>query len=312
MYLVTGGAGFIGSNLVQALVEKGQPVRVLDNFSTGSRQNLAGFLSDIELVEGDLRSLEEVRQAMQGVTHVLHQGALPSVPLSLEDPIDTHANNVMGTLNVLVAARDASVSRLVFASSCAVYGDGPESPKTEDLPPAPGSPYALQKWTAEAYCRQFTQLFGLETVCLRYFNVYGRRQDPQGPYAAVIPRFIEAFEQGKAPVVYGDGEQTRDFVHVSDVVGANLLALKAPDAPGRVFNVAAGKATSVLALVGHLAELFDTALQPRFATSRQGEVRHSVADVRQARRALNFEAKVTIVRGLERYAAWRKKKDCNE
>jgi UDP-glucose 4-epimerase len=228
LYLVTGGAGFIGSNIVEELVRSGERVRVLDNFSTGRRDNLAPFIDHIELVEGDLLDLATVRRAMEGVDYVLHQAALPSVQRSVEDPLTTHTNNTTGTLHLLLAARDAGVKRFIFASSSSVYGDTPTLPKEESMLPCPKSPYAASKLTGEYYCRTFTEVYGLETVCLRYFNVFGPRQDPASQYAAVIPLFITAMLEGRPPTVYGDGLQSRDFTYVANVVQANLSAVVAP------------------------------------------------------------------------------------
>jgi nucleoside-diphosphate-sugar epimerase len=222
LYLVTGGAGFIGSNIAERLVQQGERVRVLDNFATGKRENIAPWLDRIELIEGDVRDPETVRRAMEGVEYVLHQAALPSVPRSVADPLTTHQVNATGTLNVLLAAREAGVKRLVYASSSSVYGNNPELPKREDMPTNPLSPYAVSKLAGEQYCRTFAQVYGLDTVCLRYFNVFGPRQDPASQYAAVVPKFVTAMLNGGQPVIYGDGTQSRDFTYVENVVEINL------------------------------------------------------------------------------------------
>ncbi|MBI4715913.1 MAG: SDR family oxidoreductase, partial [Nitrospirae bacterium] len=246
MYLVTGGAGFIGSHIVEALRERGDRVRVLDNFSTGKRGNLPVTTPLLEILEGDFRDPETCRRAMAGVTYVLHQGALPSVPRSIADPLTSHEVNVTGTLNLLIAARDAGVRRFVFASSSSVYGDTPTLPKHEEMIPNPMSPYALNKLAGEYYCRIFHRLYGLSTVALRYFNVFGPRQDPTSQYSAVIPKFISALMAGKAPVIYGDGEQSRDFTYVEDCVRANLLACEADDAAsGEAINAACNRRTTL-------------------------------------------------------------------
>ncbi|HUI07621.1 MAG TPA: NAD-dependent epimerase/dehydratase family protein, partial [Verrucomicrobiae bacterium] len=250
-YLITGGAGFIGSNIADYLVRQGKTVRIFDNFSSGKRENIAPFADDIEVVESDLRVLDAVRHAMEGVRYVLHVGAMPSVFRSVEDPHTTNQANVTGTLNVLIAARDTGVRRVAFSSSSSVYGDTPTLPKREDMTPSPLSPYAVQKVTGEYYCRVFWQLYGLETVSLRYFNVFGPRQDPQSQYAAVIPRFITAILKNEPPTIYGDGKQTRDFSHVENAIDANLAACTAPkEALGESFNIACGGRVSLLELVG--------------------------------------------------------------
>jgi UDP-glucose 4-epimerase len=303
LYLVTGGAGFIGSNIVEKLVLGREHVRVLDNLATGKRENLRPWLDRIELVVGDIRDLEVVRGTMAGVDYVLHQAALPSVPSSIADPLTTHQVNVTGTLNVLVAARDAGVRRVVLASSCAVYGDNDGLPLQESAAPRPLSPYAATKLAGETYCQTFFSVFGLPTVCLRYFNVYGPRQDPAGDYAAVIPRFIARVKAGQPPVIYGDGRQTRDFVHVSDVVRANLLACEHPSVPGQVINVASGRSVSLLELVDTLNGLAGTRLAPTFEPERAGDIRHSVGDTEQLAALLDFRAETSLPEGLEQLMA---------
>jgi UDP-glucose 4-epimerase len=300
-YLVTGGAGFIGSHLVAALVERGHTVRVLDNFSTGRAANLP--TSAAELFEGDLRDADVVRQAMRGVTVVLHQAALPSVQRSVEDPLATNAACVTGTLNVLLAARDAGVRRVVVASSSSVYGDSPTLPKVETMAPAPLSPYAAAKLATESYALAFAASYGLPAIALRYFNVYGPRQDPHSDYAAVIPRFITRMLRGEQPLIFGDGRQSRDFTYVQDVVAANLLAAAAPADVTGVFNAAAGARYTLLDLVDMLNRLLGTDLQPEHRPARAGEVRHSQADVTAIREALGFFARTTFEEGLAKTIA---------
>jgi len=304
LYLVTGGAGFVGSHIAEELVHRGEQVRVLDNFSTGRRENLAPLLEHIELIEGDLRHLPTVRCAVDGVTYVLHQGAIPSVPRSVADPLASNEANVTGTLHLLVAARDAEVKRMVYASSSSVYGDSPALPKQEDMIPAPKSPYAVSKLAGEYYCRTFTEVYGLETVCLRYFNVFGPRQDPASQYAAVIPKFITAMLRGEPPTVYGDGHQSRDFTHVSNVVQANLLAATAPDVAGQVFNIACGRHYTLLDLIAILNNILGIHVTPVHTDPRPGDVRHSLADVTAAQKALGYQVEVDFYEGLRRTVAW--------
>lgn len=303
-YLITGGAGFIGSNIVEELVRQGERVRVLDNFSTGKRENIAPFLEDIELIEGDLRHLDTVRQAVQGVDYVLHQGALPSVQKSIDYPLDTNEANVRGTLNLLVAARDVGVKRVVYASSSSVYGDTPTLPKTEEMRPAPLSPYAVSKLAGEHYCQVFYQVYGLETVALRYFNVFGPRQDPTSQYAAVIPKFITAMLRGEQPTIYGDGEQSRDFTYVSNVVQANLLAATAPDVGGQVFNIACGQRYSLLELVATINRILGTDIAPVHTAPRVGDIKHSLADIAKARERLGYQLEINFEEGLRRVIEW--------
>jgi nucleoside-diphosphate-sugar epimerase len=305
LYLVTGGAGFIGSNIVAELLQRGEHVRVLDNFSTGRRENVAPFVEHIDFIEGDLRDLSTVTHAVEGVDYVLHQGALPSVQRSVDAPLASHAANATGTLNVLVAARDAGVRRVVYASSSSIYGDSPTLPKREDMLPAPKSPYAVSKMAGEQYCRAFAEVFGLETVCLRYFNVFGPRQDPSSQYSAVIPLFITAMLHGEVPTIYGDGEQSRDFTYVANVVQANLLAAVAPgNAVGRVFNVACGERHTLLDLVAALNDILDTDIEPIHTAPRPGDVRHSLADVSATQDALGYEPEVDFREGLQRTVEW--------
>jgi UDP-glucose 4-epimerase len=298
--LVTGGAGFIGSHLVDALLAGGWRVRVLDDFSSGRDENLREALGKIELVRGDLCDGEVIARAARGVELVFHQGAVPSVPRSVAEPLRTHEVNATGTLRVLEAARRAGVRRVVYAASSSAYGDTPELPKVETMPANPRSPYALQKWAGETYCRLYHELYGLETVALRYFNVFGPRQNPESEYAAVVPRFVTACLRGARPVVYGDGGQTRDFTYVADAVGANLLAADAPRAAGAVVNVAGGRRVSLLELLAEIGELCGRLPEPRHEPARAGDVRDSLADLARARALLGFEPMVSLREGLAR------------
>lgn len=304
LYLVTGGAGFIGSHIAETLLRGGGRVRVLDDLSTGRRDNLRLLRAcggrRLEVMGGDLRDLAAMRRAARGARYVLHQGALPSVARSVRDPLTTHQVNVDGTLNVLLAARDAGVERVVFASSSSIYGDSPRLPKVETQPPAPLSPYAASKLAGEQYCALFNHLYGLRTVALRYFNVFGPRQDPASEYAAVIPRFATALLEGRRPVVFGDGRQSRDFTYIDDVVRANLRACAAPArACGLAYNVAGGRRISLLELLREMGRLAGVTPRPRFAPARPGDVRHSQAALGRARRLLKYEPRVGWRRGLE-------------
>jgi nucleoside-diphosphate-sugar epimerase len=302
--LVTGGGGFIGSNLVERLLRDGSEVRVLDNFATGRRENLTDLADEIDLIEGDIQSYERVHNAVRGCEVIFHQAALPSVPRSIQDPLTSNAANVIGTLNVLLAARDEGVRRVVYASSSSAYGASVELPKREQMPALPISPYAVAKLAAEGYCRAFHEVYGLETVALRYFNVFGPRQDPLSQYAAVIPRFILAFLADEAPVVYGDGEQSRDFTYVDNAVDANLLAATAERVAGRTFNIACGDRISLNALLDELRTLTGKAIEATYLPARPGDVLHSLADVAAARTELGYEPKVEVMEGLERSLAW--------
>jgi UDP-glucose 4-epimerase len=301
-YLVTGGAGFIGSHLASTLLDRGQQVRILDNFATGLRENVA-LCAAAEVIEGDVRSYHIVAEAMAGVEYVLHQAALPSVPRSVRDPITSNDVNVVGTLNVLQAARDAGVRRLVYASSSSVYGENPELPKHEGMAPAPISPYAVSKLAGEHYCRAFTRLYGLETVMLRYFNVFGPRQNPHSEYAAVVPKFVRILLDGGRPTVFGDGSQSRDFTYVENVVTANLLACQATGVAGRVFNVATGRCVSLLDMLRMMGELTGRRPDPVFAAARPGDIEHSFASITAARDALGYEPAVDVAEGLRRTVA---------
>ena len=303
-YLVTGGAGFIGSSIVAELVRQGERVRVLDNFSTGKRENLLPFEGKIELIEGDLRDDKAVRQAVEEVDYVLHQGALPSVPRSIAAPLTTNEVNVVGTLNLLIAARYAGVKRVVYASSSSVYGDTPVLPKREDMAILPQSPYGVSKLAAEQYCRAFWEVYGLETVALRYFNIFGPHQDSNSQYGAVIPCFITALLRGDRPIVYGDGQQSRDFTYVDNVVQANLLAATRPGVAGEVFNIACGNNHTVLELAVTLQSLVGEDIVPCYADPRPGDIRHSWADISQAREKLGYEVKIGFEEGLSQTLVW--------
>lgn len=297
-FLVTGGAGFIGSNIAEALVKRGDEVRVLDDLSTGYPHNLDGFTA--ELVQGDITDLESVKKAVDGVDYVYHQAALASVPRSVKDPLATNDACVTGTLNVLHAAKEAGVKRVIYAASSSAYGDQPYMSKREIDLPAPLSPYAVAKLAGEYYCHSFYQTYGLETVCIRYFNVFGPRQDPGSAYSAVIPLFITALLEGKRPVIYGDGEQTRDFTYIQNVVHGNLLAAKAPAdlVAGKSFNVANGKSVSLNQMLTQLNGLLGTDVQPVFEDARVGDVRDSLADITNARECLKYEPVVSFDEGL--------------
>jgi nucleoside-diphosphate-sugar epimerase len=301
--LVTGGAGFIGSHLVDALVEARAKVRVLDNLATGLAANLAHLEGRIELFEHDLRDAEACRRAADGALYVFHQAALGSVPRSMKDPATSFAVNVSGTANLFAAARDGGARRVVYASSSSVYGDSAELPKREGGEGAPLSPYATSKVMCEDLARIFHRCYGLEIIGLRYFNVYGPRQRPDGPYAAVIPRFFDAYREGRAPVIFGDGEQSRDFTFVGDAVRANLLAAGAPEgAAGRAFNVAAGKRTTLNELVAHVRRLAGGGPEPQHGPPREGDVRHSLADLSAVEQALGYQPTHDLAQGLEKAA----------
>lgn len=341
LYLVTGGAGFIGSNIVEELLKRGEQVRILDNFATGKRENIKKLKAgsetstvkretldvkqekskiksdrngseedvekventhhnNLEIVEGDVRSYHIVREAVDGVDFILHQAALPSVPRSVKDPITSNEVNVVGTLNILNAAKEAKVKRIVYASSSSVYGDLEFLPKTEDMLPRPLSPYAVSKLAGEKYCQVFTKLYGLETVVFRYFNVFGPNQDPTSQYSAVIPKFIEVIKKGKSPVIYGNGEQSRDFTYVKNVVEANLQACGdyCEMLSGEVFNIAYGKRVTINELVRQINQILGTNVQPKYADPRPGDVKHSLANIGKARQFLNYEPKIGFEEGL--------------
>jgi len=300
IYLVTGGAGFIGSHVATGLVERGKSVRVLDNLSTGHPQNLSHLGQRVDFVEGDLINRRDVDRALDGVEVVFHQAALASVPRSVDAPLDTNAACVTGTVNLLDAARQSGVRRIVFAGSSSAYGDQPTPAKHESLMPAPLSPYAAAKLAGEFYCQAFTATYGLETVAIRYFNVFGPRQDPQSQYAAVIPKFITEMLAGRRPTIFGDGKQSRDFTYIDNVVLGNLLAADAPDAVGRTINVACGDSYNLLELVEGINRALGTDIEPVFEAARAGDVRESRADISLARKLLSYEPKVNFNDGLRR------------
>jgi nucleoside-diphosphate-sugar epimerase len=303
-YLVTGGAGFIGSHIAEELIQRGHDVRIIDNFLTGKRENIASFSDNIELIEGDIRDMDTCRKSLEGADFVLHQAALPSVPRSIEDPILTSEINIEGTLNLLVASRNAGIQKFVFASSTSVYGDDPRLPKKEGMEGAPLSPYAVSKIAGEKYCQVFSQIYGLPTVCLRYFNVFGPRQDPFSQYAAVIPNFITKVLKGESPTIFGDGEQSRDFTFVSNVVEANFLAAEARDVTGEIFNIACGEKTSVNSLAKKINTLMGKDISPVYDEPRPGDIRHSLADISKAREMLKYEPLVFLDEGVEKTIRW--------
>jgi nucleoside-diphosphate-sugar epimerase len=300
-FLVTGGAGFIGSSLVRELVARGEQVRVLDNFATGRRESLRSVAETIEILEGRAEDPATVAKAMSGMDYVLHQAALPSVQRSVESPLESHASNLTGTLVLLQAAAESRVRRFVYASSSSVYGDSPTLPKVETMPPDPLSPYAVGKLGGELYCRVFHLLHGLETVALRYFNVFGPGQPPDSPYAAVVPRFIAAIKAGRSPIIFGDGLQSRDFTYIENVVQANLAACSAgKEAAGESFNIATGEAVTLLDLLKKMAGLLGSSMEPRFEPARKGDVRNSLADIRKAGRLLGYRPRIALDEGLKR------------
>lgn len=303
-YLVTGGAGFIGSHLVDALVNRGEQVRVIDSFLTGSRANLANVLDKIDLYNVDITRLEDLHDPMQGVDYVLHQAALPSVPRSVADPAKVHEICATGTLNVLIAARDAGVKRVVYAASSSAYGDVEGEYKSETLPPRPLSPYAVAKLAGEQYCQVFYHVYGLETVALRYFNVFGPRQDPTSEYSAVIPLFMTSMLDDRRPTIYGDGTQSRDFTFVENVVKGNLLACTTAGVAGQVMNLACGDRISLVDLVNALNGLLGKSIEPIFAAPRPGDIKHSRADISKAREMLGYEPAVSFAEGLARTLQW--------
>jgi len=303
LYLVTGGAGFIGSHLAEELVRRGERVRVVDSLITGKRRNLT-HIAGIDFLEGDLAELDVARRAVEGADFVLHQAAIPSVPRSVQDPLTSHRANVDATLNVLLAAREAGVTRLVYAGSSSAYGDTAVLPKVETMAAAPLSPYALQKLVGEQYCQMFTRLYGLETVTIRYFNVFGPRQDPSSPYSGVISLFISALCEGRAPTIYGDGEQTRDFTYVANVVDGVLRACRADGVSGDVINVATGGRISINTLFRAVRDLVGGRVEPVYAAARAGDVRDSQADIGKARRLLGYTPGIGFDDGLKRTVEW--------
>ncbi|MFH1245969.1 MAG: SDR family oxidoreductase [Candidatus Omnitrophota bacterium] len=304
VYLVTGGAGFIGSHIVAALLKKGEKVRVIDNFSTGKEENLSAVLDKIELITGDIRDLALLKKTVKGVDYILHQAALRSVPKSIDDPLSYNEVNVTGTLNVLLAAREAGVRRVVFASSSSVYGDTKVFPERETWVPAPISPYAASKLAGEHYCQVASAIYGLETVSLRYFNVFGPRQSLESQYAVVVPKFIMNMLNNKPAPVHGDGRQSRDFTYIDNVVEANMLAAVTPGVSGEVFNIACGKDYTILDLAGILNKIMNKNISPEFIASRPGDVRCTLADISKARRLLKLEVKVNFEEGLRTSVDW--------
>ena len=302
-YLVTGGAGFIGSHLCEELVRRGERVRVVDSLITGKRQNLA-HLPQVEFMEGDLADIDVARRAAHGIEYVLHQAAIPSVPRSVEDPLTSNRANIDASVNILVAARDAKVKRLVYAGSSSAYGNSEVLPKVETMPAAPLSPYALQKLVAEQYCQMFTTLYGFDTVTIRYFNVFGPRQDPSSPYSGVISLFISALCDGRRPTIYGDGEQTRDFTYVTNVVDGVLRACHAPGASGEVINVATAGRISLNQLFAIVKREVGSSLEPNYSNPRAGDVRDSQADIGKAQRLLGYTPIVSFEEGLGRTVKW--------
>lgn len=304
LYLVTGGAGFIGSNIVETLVKKGEKVRVIDNFVSGKRENLSPFLDKIELIEGDIRDLPLLKKTTKGVDYILHQAALRSVPKSVGDPVPYNEVNVGGTLNVLLAAKEAGVKRVVFASSSSIYGDTEDFPEKETYLPLPISPYAASKLAGEYYCHVFSKVYGLEAVSLRYFNVFGPRQSLETQYAVVVPRFIINMLNDESPPVHGDGSQSRDFTYIDNVVEANILAATMPEISGEVFNIACGEDYTVLDLVKHLNKIMGKRLKPKFTPPRPGDVPRTLADISKARKLLKLEIKVNFEQGLKKSVEW--------
>jgi len=303
-YLVTGGAGFIGSNLVEELIRRDEKVRVIDNFFTGKKENIEEFIPKIELVQGDIRNLDGVKEAVDGVDFVLHEAALTSVVRSIERPLATTETNIDGTLNVLVAARDAKVKRVIYASSSSIYGNSPTLLKREDIIPSPLSPYAVSKLSGEYYCQVFYRIYGLETVILRYFNVFGPRQNLVSQYAAAIPRFIKAMLNRKSPTIYGDGEQSRDFTFVENVVEANILACREEKITGEIFNIGGGRSTTINQLAELISRLLDKSIEPIYTDPQPGDVRHSLADITKARRLLSYQPRINLKEGLKRTLKW--------
>src|SRR3989344_1161935 len=300
-YLVTGGAGFIGSNIVSKLLQNGQSVRVLDNLSTGKIKNIESFLKNIEFIEGDFTDLETARKSVKGIDYVLHQGAIPSVPRSINDPVKTNNANILGTLNMLIVSRDEKVKRFVYAASSSAYGDSKIMPKKETMENSPKSPYAIQKLTGEQYCQVFYKIYGLETVCLRYFNVFGPNQDPESVYSAVIPFFIKKILKGESPVIFGDGSTSRDFTYVDNNVDANLKACLAPSVcAGEVVNIACGYEISLNELVERINTILGTNIKPIYKEERTGDIKHSLADISKAKKLLTYEPIVDFDLGLKK------------
>ena len=307
VYVVTGGGGFIGSHIVENLVRQRNTVKVIDDFSTGKRANVEAFKNDVEIIEADLAETKNLTQFLKGTDYVIHQAAIPSVPKSILDPLKSHNANVNGTLNLLLACRDAGVKRVVYASSSSLYGDSPTLPKHESMMPNPLSPYGAQKLFAEMYCQVFTKAYALETVSLRYFNVFGPRQDSTSQYSGVLALFIPAVLQGRRPTIYGDGLQSRDFTYVQNVVEANLLACKVPGVGGQVFNVACGDRITVNSMLHQINKIVGVDISPVYAEPRSGDIKHSQADITRAREHLGYEPKVSFEEGLRATVEWYRK-----
>jgi nucleoside-diphosphate-sugar epimerase len=308
VYVVTGGGGFIGSHIVENLVrQRNTVVKVIDDFSTGKRENVEAFKNDVEIIEADIADTKNLAQFLKGADYVIHQAAIPSVPKSILDPLKSHNANVNGTLNLLLACRDAGVRRVVYASSSSLYGDSPTLPKREGMMPNPLSPYGAQKLFAEMYCQVFTKAYGLETVSLRYFNVFGPRQDSTSQYSGVLALFIPAVLQGRRPTIYGDGLQSRDFTYVQNVVEANLLACKVPGVGGQVFNVACGDRITVNSMLHQINKIVGVDISPVYAEPRSGDIKHSQADITRAREHLGYEPKVSFEEGLRATVEWYRK-----
>ena len=307
VYLVTGGAGFIGSNIVEELLKQGAKVRIIDNFATGRKENLDPFKSKVDFREVDICDLGSLKTAVRGADFVLHQAAIPSVPKSVIDPITSHNADVTGTLHVLWAAKEAGVKRVVYAASSSAYGDSPQLPKQEDMPSKPISPYGLMKYVGEEYCRLFSQLYGLETVSLRYFNVFGPRQDPSSQYSGVLSRFITVMLAGERPVIFGDGEQSRDFTYVSNVVQGNLLACHASNAAGQMYNLACGRSINLNEVVGMLNRILKTDLRPVYDAPRVGDIKHSLAEISRATADLSYLPSIQFEEGLRMTVEWYRK-----
>jgi UDP-glucose 4-epimerase len=304
VYLVTGGAGFIGSHIVRSLLEQGEQVRVLDNFATGKREHLVPLQGRIDVIEGDIRYLNNVQEATRSADYVLHLAALPSVARSVRTPIESNDVNVHGTLNLLIAARDAGVKRVIYGASSSAYGNSTVLPKVESMPADPLSPYAVNKLAGELYCRVFTRVYGLEAVSLRYFNVFGPRQDPTSQYSAAIPRFIQALLAGQRPLIYGDGEQSRDFTYVQNVVEASLIACTAPGVAGETINVACGERVTLNRLVQMIGRLLGKDIEPLYEAPRPGDIRHSQADITKAAKLLQYQPSVGMEEGVRRTIEW--------
>jgi UDP-glucose 4-epimerase len=303
-FLVTGGAGFIGSNICKELVSQGCFVRVIDNLLTGKKSNLADVIDKIEFIQADMGDSEVAQSAMKDIDVVLHQGALPSVPVSIDDPAATHKHCVDATFTLLLAARDAGIKRFVYAASSSAYGDAPDSPKVETMPVSPLSPYAVAKLTGEYYCSVFYKIFGLETISLRYFNVFGPYQDPASQYAAAIPAFVTAVLKDKPPTIYGDGEQSRDFTYIDNVVEANLLAARAVQTKGEVINIACGQAVTVNEIIDMINKLLGKNVKPIYTDPRPGDVKHSLADITAATKLIGFKPIVSFYDGLQKAIDW--------